>query len=656
MTAPALDAALRACDVDVAAVMTSLGCVAGQPVPYTVLADTFEEIAETSKRLSILTRLTTCFRVLLLATPEDLLPAIYMCVNRVAPSHQGVELGMGESTLIKALAESTGRKEAVIKKEYEVAGDLGVVAVNARSTQRTMFAMKPLTIRGVFQVFKDIASACGQSSQDRKRSMVVKLLAASKGNEAGYIIRSLQAKLRIGLAEQSVLTALAHAVLLHREGTGLGKKDGGVGLADRLERSAQAVKAAYSECPSYDEVVPALLSYGPWELSQHCHFKPSVPVKPMLAKPTTGVGEVLEKFKDQEFTCEYKYDGERAQVHIMEGGAKIMIFSRNSENMTAKYPDIVSRLPGLLLPGVDSLVLDGEAVGWDPLAGKILPFQILSTRARKDVALADIKVQVVLYAFDCLYVNGRSLLQAPLTERRAALYASVKEKPSELQFALTKTSRDLEELELFLTEAVEAATEGLIVKTMDDTYEPARRSSHWLKLKKDYMEGVGDTFDVVPIGAFYGKGKRTGLYGAYLLAVYDPDNERYQTISKLGTGFSEEQLQELADSLRPHLIPEPRKYYQWGEAQQPDVWFEPVKVWEVKAADLSISPVHKAAHGLVDAGKGISIRFPRLIRIRDDKGPEDATSAEQVADMYRNQAVVMAAKRGKAVADGDGDD
>jgi len=639
----ALEAAMRACETDVSKLVF---WKAGQPVPYKFLADTFEAIAETSKRLAITSMLTNCLLAIMSTTPEDLLPTVYLCVNRVAPAHHGVELGVGESTLIKALAESTGRKDTLIKKQYEQEGDLGVVAVQSRSSQRTIFQTKPLSIRGVFQVFRDIAAASGQNSQERKKGFVIKLLAASKGNEAGYIMRSLQAKLRIGLAEQSVLVAIAHAASLHSDGLGKGKKDNGVGLAERLERAAQTVKQVYSECPSYDELIPALLKHGLWDLPQHCKFKPTVPIKPMLAKPTNGVSEVLEKFKDQEFTCEYKYDGERAQIHLCEGGKKIMIFSRNSENMTPKYPDIVARLPGSLAPGVDSCVLDGEAVAWDPEHKKILPFQVLSTRARKDVSLQDIKVNVCVFLFDCLYLNGRSLLQSPLTERRQALYSAVKAKEGEVEFALAKTSRDIEELETFLNEAVEASTEGLIVKTLVDTYEPSKRSSHWLKLKKDYLDGVGDTFDVVPIGAWHGKGKRTGLYGAYLLAIYDADSESYQTISKLGTGFTEEKLAELTESLRPHAIPAPRRYYQWGETQEPDVWFEPVKVWEVKCADLSISPVHKAAQGLVDESKGISIRFPRLLRVREDKSPEDATSAHQVAEMYRMQAVVSKERKG----------
>ena len=203
-----------------------------------------------------------------------------------------------------------------------------------------------------------------------------------------------------------------------------------------------------------------------------------------------------------------------------------------------------------------------------------------------------------------------------------------------------QTSNDVEELSKFLDDSVEHGTEGLIVKTMDDSYEPSKRSSHWLKLKKDYLDGVGDTFDLVPIGAWLGKGKRTGVYGSYMLAIWDADNEQYQAITKIGTGFSEELLKDLAGSMGQNVIPSAKGYYNYPESLVPDVWFEPKVVWEVKAADLSISPIYKAAIGLVDESKGISIRFPRLVRVRDDKGPEDSTSPDQVADMYRQQAVL----------------
>lgn len=270
---------------------------------------------------------------------------------------------------------------------------------------------------------------------------------------------------------------------------------------------------------------------------------------------------------------------------------------------------------------------------------KILPFQILSTRARKNVVMSDIKVNVCIYAFDMLYLNDQPLIQKELKVRREHLYSSFEEEPGFFQFATAITSNDLEEIQKFLDTAVDASCEGLIIKTMnkDATYEPSRRSHNWLKLKKDYMESIGDSLDLVPIGAFHGRGKRTGVYGAFLLACYNSNNEEFQSICKIGTGFSEQVLEERSASLRSQVIPKPKSYYRFGDTIKPDVWFEPKEVWEVKAADLTISPVHRAAIGEVDPNKGISLRFPRLVRVREDKSPEQASSSEQVAEMYNAQ-------------------
>ncbi|KAK3285846.1 tRNA ligase, partial [Cymbomonas tetramitiformis] len=230
-----------------------------------------------------------------------------------------------------------------------------------------------------------------------------------------------------------------------------------------------------------------------------------------------------------------------------------------------------------------------------------------------------------------------------LTERRKLLYESLKETEGEMMFAIERTSRDVEELGMFLTESINAGTEGLIVKALDTTYEPSKRSLNWLKLKKDYMDGVGDSLDLVVIGGYRGKGKRAGVYGAFLMACYNDENEEYQTICKIGTGFSEENLELFASQLKELEIDQPRPYYSYGEGPNvmPDVWFEAKAVWEVKAADLSISPVHKAALGQVDDGKGIALRFPRFLRVRDDKKPDMATNATQVTEMYNAQSLIQ---------------
>ncbi|KAF9382853.1 hypothetical protein CPB97_006899 [Podila verticillata] len=608
----------------------------GEPVPYAALCQTFELIEDTTKRLQILDYLVKFLIQVIKLSPESLLTVIYLSINKLCPEYEGLELGIGESLLMKAIAESTGREMKKIKESYAEIGDLGVVAMNSRSNQPTMFKPKALTIPHVFKTLKDIASLSGNSSQKQKVDKIKVLLVSCRNKEAKYLMRSLEGKLRIGLAERTVVVALAQAIVLSRPDI---KKLSKEKLQNELEEAATVVKSVYSELPCYDMIVPALLSGDIEGLQKACKLTPGIPLKPMLAHPTKALTDILDRFENIAFTCEYKYDGERAQIHKLEQGS-MMIYSRNSENMSAKYPDVMERLHKFAKSDTKSFVLDCEAVAWDREQKCILPFQVLSTRKRKDVKEEDIKVQVCIFAFDLLYLNGESLLREPLAKRRQLLLEHFLEVDGEFAFAKSMNSTQIEDIQTFLDQSVADNCEGLMVKTMDGaeaSYEPSKRSRNWLKVKKDYLAGVGDSIDLVVIGAYIGRGKRTGVYGGYLLACYDPEREEYQSICKIGTGFSEQDLEVHHKELKEHVIPEPKSYYVLGEGNKPDVWFAPVRVWEIKCADLSVSPVYKAAVGIVDSTKGISLRFPRFIRIRDDKSPENATSSEQIAEMYNDQ-------------------
>ncbi|KAK5652502.1 hypothetical protein OQA88_10407 [Cercophora sp. LCS_1] len=658
----------------------------GAPVPYAALCTTFSLIELTTKRLIIMEHCSLFLRQVMRLTPDDLLPTVLLMINKLAPDYAGIELGIGESLIIKAIGEATGRAPNVVKADQKEVGDLGLVAVKSRARQMTLSKPKPLTVRGVHQGLMDIATISGQKAQGSKVNGIKRLLSAAdaanpgkvditkdKGgaSEAKFIVRFLEGKLRLGLAEKTALVSLAQAVVAHEA-----SKKGTVPSTSDIEKAESILKTVYSELPSYNAIIPAMIEHGIMNLREHCKLRPGVPLKPMLAKPTKAITEVLDRFENQTFTCEYKYDGERAQIHYVakdadeelsqsmpdatkEAGRGVAsIFSRNSEDLSKKYPDILEKLHTWVKEDTRSFVLDCESVAWDVAEKKVLPFQQLMTRKKKDVKVEDVKVKVCVFAFDLLYLNGEAVVEKSLRERRELLHKAFVPTEGEFSFATSMDGQELEEIQTFLDESVKASCEGLMVKMLDGTesgYEPSKRSRNWLKIKKDYLAGIGDSLDLVVVGAYHGKGKRTSVYGAFLLACYNPGNETYETVCNIGTGFSEQVLEELHKTLSEIVIDRPKPFYSHssGGQHQPDVWFEPRYVWEVKTADLTLSPRYKAGikEGVDPAGeKGISLRFPRFIKVRDDKKPDEATSSRQVAEMYLKQESVTKSK-GPAVDD-----
>lgn len=600
-------------------------------VMYSQLTDVFAQIEATTKRLEIQKLVADLFTSIIStsgADPEALSEATYLCINKLGPDYEGLELGLGESLIMKALSESCGRQVSEIKKQLAKLGDLGQVALASKSSQALIFSRpKPLTASLVFKRLKQIAESAGKESQQKKISIIKELLMQCQNVESKYLVRSLEGKLRIGLAEKTVLISLNQAFQLYDHAMG----------REPVEDGEECIKDAFSQVPNYQLIITAALANGLGQLKNSVKITPGVPLKPMLAKPTKSVSEILDRFKGKTFTCEYKYDGERAQVHCVDG--KMFVYSRNMEDMSERYPDLREVLPKIASPGTD-FILDCEAVAWDREAHKILPFQVLSTRKRKDVVSGEIKVRIHLFAFDVLYFGHTSYLAHPLRERRRVLTENFVQTPGEFALAQNIVTADVEDIQQFLDKSISDSCEGLMIKAMDgkeSQYEPSKRSLNWLKLKKDYLEGVGDTIDLVVVGAYFGKGKRTNVYGGFLLASYNADSEEYETVCKIGTGFSEAVLQRLHDLLAPTADTRPKSYIVHDPTAVPDVWFEPKYVWEVLTADLSLSPVYQAGKAEIAENKGVSLRFPRFIRERDDKGPEDSTSSQQLVQMYYDQ-------------------
>ncbi|XP_023377896.1 DNA ligase 1 [Pteropus vampyrus] len=689
----------------------------GQKVPYLAVARTFEKIEEVSARLRMVETLSNLLRSVVALSPSDLLPILYLSLNHLGPPQQGLELGVGDGVLLKAVAQATGRQLESVRAEAAEKGDVGLVAENSRSTQRLMLPPPTLTASGVFAKFRDIARLTGSASTAKKIEIIKGLFVACRHSEARFIARALSGRLRLGLAEQSVLAALAQAVSLTPPGQGFPPAvvDAGKGRTAEarktwLEEQGMILKQTFCEVPDLDRVVPVLLEHGLERLPEHCRLSPGVPLKPMLAHPTRGVGEVLKRFEEAAFTCEYKYDGQRAQIHLLEGG-EVKIFSRNQEDNTGKYPDIISRIPKIKLPSVTSFILDAEAVAWDREKKQIQPFQVLTTRKRKEVDAAEIQVQVCLYAFDLIYLNGESLVREPLSRRRQLLRENFMETEGEFVFATSLDTKDTDQIAEFLEQSVRDSCEGLMVKTLDvdATYEIAKRSHNWLKVtvptgrptepsvQKSPLRGgglqaphftpdecgslsrpppprsrprflpwtrkLGSVEAVMTLVTGWAGGQGRGRRGAGAppprgTRSHPPGSPPPSTMvsmdtawarpapdrpppPQLGTGFSDEALEEHHHRLQALVLPSPRSYVRADGAVAPDHWLEPSAVWEVKCADLSLSPIYPAARGLVDSEKGVSLRFPRFIRVREDKKPEEATTSAQVACLYRKQSQVQ---------------
>ncbi|TPX32980.1 hypothetical protein SmJEL517_g04019 [Synchytrium microbalum] len=628
----------------------------GEPTPYRWMSEAFQHVDGNTGRLIITRVLTNMLRTIIGHRPEDVLSALYLCSNRIAPSYAGIELGIGSSVLVKAVTSVTDLNSKSLKASWDTHGDWGDVVFSARRQTQMLIKPKPLTIDGVFKTLRRIADRKGAGSVNSKTDLVRKLLIAAQGEELRYVTRTLVTNLRIGATKTTALAALARAVVMEFELKNV--KWNEESAKKRFLEAEAILKECYAQCPNFDIIVPKLLdpNIGLSRIVKESKCLPGVPIMPMLGKITRDLGELFEKLEGMQFCADYKFDGQRAQIHRSEDGT-VSIYSRHLENMTEKYPDIVAATQQFCSDSTGSFIMDAEvcAVGED---GQIQPFQTLTNRAKKNVSVHSISVNVCVYAFDLMYLNGVSLLQEPFRRRRDLMKSAFQVVPSRFGFVPSKEMHDIEEMQDYLKEAVEAKAEGLMVKVLDHptvtqgrgailaSYEPDKRTDAWLKVKKDYVEGMADSFDLVPIGAWVGNGRKVNWWSPVLLAVWNPETECFDAFCKCMSGFSDAFYKEMKEKYAPgsdKVIPRPKAYYNVPESLSPDVWFEPQEVWEIRGADITSSPVYPVAAGVISE-RGLSLRFPRFIQTRIDKGIEDASTPEQVIAMYRKGEHKPAAK------------
>jgi len=581
---------------------------------FATVVDAYEKIEATTKRLEMTDHLVSLFR----ETPKDEIDTlVYLTQGKVHPDYMGIELGLAEKLVIRVLAITTGIDEDRVTAMWKEKGDLGIVAEEAIASRRQRaLETEPLTVAKVYENLDEIARAGGTGSQERKIRLLADLLQSATPKEAKYIVRIVVGKMRLGVADMTIVDALAST------------------YATKGDRDA--VERAYNVSSDLGEVARILAADGLDGLSK-IRLNLFRPIRSMLCERLETLQEIFERLG--RCALEYKYDGLRVQAHIGDG--KVVLFSRQLENITSQFPEIVEGLHDAYR-GTRGIV-EGEAVPVDANTGEFLPFQEVSRRrGRKyDVEVMMKEYPVVLYVFDCLLEAGEDLTGRPYKERRDILHRAIRAN-EKVQLATYVDTDDVVGAEKFFDSALQVGGEGLVAKALDSTYEAGARGYQWVKFKREYAAAMSDTVDLVIVGAFAGRGKRAGTYGALLMAAYEKEADVFRTVCKLGSGFDDPTLQALPERLRTHKVS--NKPARVDSKLVADVWFEPAAVLEVLGAEITLSPVHTGGQDRVRKGAGFAIRFPRFTgRWREDKGPEDATTVAEIQSMYERQQKVAKA-------------
>ena len=580
---------------------------------FSIIAEMFEKMENTSKRIE----LTNILVELLKKTPKKIIPnVVYLLQGILRPNFEGVELGVAEKLAIRSISKSSGLPIKKIENDYKNCGNLGLTASNILKLKtQTTFTAEKITLERVYETLIKIANVEGKGSQDLKMKYISSLLNDATPIEAKFVLNILLGTLRLGIAENTVMDALS------------------IGFTGKKENREQ-VEAAYNVSSDLGKVAEVIAHEG---LDGIKKFQISLfnPIRPMLADRIKSEEDAIKKMP-AEFAAEYKLDGERVQIHKQVD--KIILFSRSLENITKYYPDIVENIGNSI--DVNDGIFEAEIVAINENTGEFLPFQELMHRRRKyKLKEAVLQYPITVNFFDVLYFDGKNCLGLKYSERRKILESSVKENnfAKLVPIAIVKNENQIED---FLENSINSGCEGLMLKILDAPYRAGIRGGNWLKLKREYRNELGDSLDLVVIGAYFGKGRRTGRYGTLLLATYNEEKDNFPSICKVGTGFTDESLDQLYQILSNKVIL--KKNPRVESEMEADVWFEPELVLEIVASEITLSPIHKTELDIIRKGSGLALRFPKFTgKIRVEKSPEDASTGEEVSSLYKGQTKVV---------------
>jgi len=553
-------------------------------VQFKTIASTFEKLEQTRSGNALRTILSQLFKQ---ATNKEIALLAYFSLGDITSKYDSTVIGMADKMVVKAIAKATSIDKKTILEQLKKHGDIGKTAEEFIGKKT-----RSVTLHDVHATLMTLAHTHGANSQEKKISLLATLFNKTSPKESRYIARMVVGKLRLGIADMTVLDALSITFTGGKE-----KK--------------KTIEAAYNICPDVGIIAHTLATKGLKGITT-IDIQIGRPIQMMLAQRVKNLVE-LQKRIPGIIVAEEKYDGERVQAHKSKN--TITLFSRRLDTITHQFPDIVTALKKVK----GDWIIEGEICAVDT-KGNVLPFQILMQRRRKHkIEEYAQKIPVCMFVFEILLLNKKSYREQPYHKRMDVLKKLIP-KTKQLNLAGKVISRDLKKITAFFNEKINAGGEGIMCKKYDGLYHAGTRGWDWIKWKKEYVKDLVDTFDLVVVGAYWGKGRRSGWYGALLCALYNKQKDRFETFCKLGTGFTDEDLAALPKKLKKYIIVKKPARVEIKKSMLPDVYFTPAVVVEVLGAEVTKSPNHTA--------DGLALRFPRFLRFRPDKTAEQATTTQ----------------------------